>query len=216
MDSESEEEIPQHILEEARGVALNLLPTKSRQRYGIEYTDFKKWMERNCVRKITECSVLVYFLNRAKTLKPPSLWSKYSMLRTGINIKQNTDIKYSKLIAFLKRQASGYKPKKSVTFAREEINKFLAEAPNEVYLSMKVVLLFALCGGCRCDELCKMTINVTIPDSKTKKKRRFIISDENINGGSTLAIYRKYVASRNPETPHSRFFVAFHQGKCTQ
>ncbi|KAJ8909857.1 hypothetical protein NQ315_013343 [Exocentrus adspersus] len=75
-------------------------------------------------------------------------------------------------------------------------------------------------------ELCKMTINdiqdrndmllVTIPDSKTKKKRKFIISDENINRVSTLAIYRKYVASRNPETLHSRFFVAIHQGKCTQ
>ncbi|KAJ8917585.1 hypothetical protein NQ315_000068 [Exocentrus adspersus] len=151
------------------------------------------------------------------------------MLRTCINIKQNTDIKYPKLIAFLKKQASGYKPKKSLTFEREEVDKFLAVAPNEVYLSMKwiiPVLLFALCGGCRCDELCKITINdiqdrndillVTIPGSKTKKKRWFIISDENINGVSTLAIYRKYVVSRNPETPHSRFFVAFHQGKCTQ
>ncbi|KAJ8910576.1 hypothetical protein NQ315_011245 [Exocentrus adspersus] len=183
-------------------------------------------MERNCVRKITEDAVLVYFSNRAKTLKPSSLWSKYSMLRTFINIKQNTDTKYPKLIAFLQRQASGYKPKKSLTFEREEVNKFLTEAPNEVYLSIKVVLLFALCGGCRCDELCKMTINdiqdrndmllVTIPDSKTKKKRRFIISHENINGLSTLVIYRKYVVSRNPETPHSSFFVAFHQGKCTQ
>ncbi|KAJ8917569.1 hypothetical protein NQ315_000052 [Exocentrus adspersus] len=53
------------------------------------------------------------------------------MLRTCINIKQNTDIKYRKLIAFLKRQASGYKPKKSLTFERG-VNKFLAEAPNEV------------------------------------------------------------------------------------
>ncbi|KAJ8917570.1 hypothetical protein NQ315_000053 [Exocentrus adspersus] len=49
-----------------------------------------------------------------------------------------------------------------------------------------------------------------------EKAEVHIISDENINGVSTLAIYRKHVASRNPETPHSRFFVAFHQGKCTQ
>ncbi|KAJ8915676.1 hypothetical protein NQ315_000608 [Exocentrus adspersus] len=139
MNSESEEEIPKHILEEAKGVALNRLPTKSRQRYEKEYTDFKKWMERNCVRKITEDSVLVYFSNRAKTLKPSSLWSKYSMLRTCINIKQNTEIKYSKLIAFLKRQASGYKPKKSLTFERE-VNKVLAEAPNEVYLLLIITL----------------------------------------------------------------------------
>ncbi|KAJ8917043.1 hypothetical protein NQ315_012962, partial [Exocentrus adspersus] len=139
-----EEEIPQHILEEAKGAALNHLPTKSRQRYEKEYTDFKKWMEKNCVRKITEDSVLVYFSNRAKTLKPSSLWRKYSMLRTCININQNTDIKYPNLIAFLKRQASGYKPKKSLTFEREEVNKFLVEAPNEVYLSMKVV--FIICS----------------------------------------------------------------------
>ncbi|KAJ8917045.1 hypothetical protein NQ315_012964 [Exocentrus adspersus] len=62
-----------------------------------------------------------------------------------------------------------------------------------------------------------MTINdIQDRNDMLLKKRSFIISDENINGVSTLAIYRKYVASRNPETPHSRFFVAFHQGKCTQ
>ncbi|KAJ8909540.1 hypothetical protein NQ315_013886 [Exocentrus adspersus] len=147
MDSESEEEIPQHVLEEAKGVALNFLPIKSRQRYEKEYTDFKKWMERNCVRKITEDSVLVYFSNRAKNLKPSSLW----------------------------------------------------KGPNKVYISMKAVLLFALCGGYRCDELCKMTIN-DIQD-RNDMLLQYIVN-------MWLPEIQKHLTLR--------FFVAFHQGKCTQ
>lgn len=48
------------------------------------------------------------------------------------------DIKYPKLIAFLKRQNQGYKPNKAKTFSREEVNKFLLEAPDNNYLLMKV------------------------------------------------------------------------------
>ena len=133
-----EDDVPQVILEKAGIVSLNLLPVKSRERYEKEYTIFQNWMSTNRVRKITEESVLVYFSDRAKALKPSSIWSKYSMLRSCINVKENIDIKYPKVIAFLKRQSSGYKPKKSLTFDREEINRFLGEAPDEHYLHMKV------------------------------------------------------------------------------
>ena len=57
---------------------------------------------------------------------------------------------------------------------------------------------------------------VTIPDSKTKKKRLFAVTDEIIGGVSTLEMCRNYVSSRSPKTPHSRFFVNYKNGKSTQ
>lgn len=141
MYSECEDEVPQDILEEANVVSLNLLPLKSREKYEKEYQLFKCWMETRQIRKICEEVVLFYFSKKCADLKPSTLWSKYSMLRSTLQIKDNIDIKFPKLVAFLKRKSAGYKAKKANTFSREDINKFIAEAPDETYLHMKVRLI---------------------------------------------------------------------------
>ena len=138
MDSEDDDNIPQNILETARLVSLNLLPSKSRERYEKEYEVFKQWLKENHVKRITEDAVLVYFSKKAETLKASTLWSKYSMLRSCVNIKENVDIKFPKVIAFLKRQASGFRSKKACTFTREDVNKFISQATDQYYLHMKV------------------------------------------------------------------------------
>lgn len=92
--SEDGENVPLDIVESAKLVVLDLLPDKSKERYEQEYDTFKKWMNKNHVRKINEDAVLVYFFKLSKTLKPSTLWSKYSMVRSCVNIKDNTDIKY--------------------------------------------------------------------------------------------------------------------------
>lgn len=75
----------------------------------------------------------------AEQLKPSSLWSKYSMLKASLTVKDDTDIKsFSKLTAFLKRKSTGYRAEKSKTFSRDEIIKFLLQAPDDKYLMMKV------------------------------------------------------------------------------
>ncbi|KAJ8911599.1 hypothetical protein NQ315_003981 [Exocentrus adspersus] len=121
MYSECEDEVPQDYLEEANVVSLNLLPLKSREKYEKEYQLFKCWMETRQIRKICE-------------EVPSTLWSKYSMLRSTLQSKDNIDIKFLKLVAFLKRKSAGYKAKKANTFSRGDINKFIAEAPDETYL----------------------------------------------------------------------------------
>jgi type IV secretory pathway ATPase VirB11/archaellum biosynthesis ATPase len=50
----------------------------------------------------------------------------------------------------------GFVPKKSKIFYKEEIEKFLVEAPNQIYLMMKVVTLMGVTGACPGDELHKM------------------------------------------------------------
>lgn len=137
MDSD-EEGIPQEILDEAKEAELHLLPDKSRQRYEKEYLVFKHWMDQRRVRKINEAVILTYFSSFSMKLKASSLWSKYSMLRATLAVKEDVHIKYPKVIAYLKRQAVGYRPKKASTFSREDVRRFISEAPNETYLLMKV------------------------------------------------------------------------------
>lgn len=129
---------PPGLLEEATSATMNLLPDKSKQKYLKEYTLFKKWCEQRKTKKVSENIVLAYFFEKSKVLKPPSLWAKFSMLRTTLAVKDDIDIKYAKLIAFLKRQSAGYKARKSETFTREDVNKFLLEAPDERFLMIKV------------------------------------------------------------------------------
>ena len=132
-------------------------------------------------------------------MKSSTMWSHYSMIRALMNIRLNIDIsKYLKLSAFWKKKkGKGYRPKKSSVFTRDQVNKFLAEAPDRQYLATKVILIFGLSGALRCDELVNMKmeniedhgalLHVKIPDSKTRKSRSFTI---------VVKLYRKYVALR--------------------
>ncbi|KAK5647863.1 hypothetical protein RI129_002755 [Pyrocoelia pectoralis] len=220
------ENTPAEILEAANEATYNTLRDKSKEKYMHEYYSFKKWCDLKKVKQITENAVLAYFFEKSKSLKSPSLWCKYSMLRTTIAIRENIDIKYPRLIAFLKRQSSGYKPKKSDTFSRDDMNNFLKDAPDEKYLLMKVVLIFGITGACRCDELVNMKIDdvedngsiliIRIPDSKTKISRTFVVDGNSTNGVGLVEIFRnrlvkipmeiaKFLGKPNPEkfTGHS-------------
>ncbi|KAJ8914397.1 hypothetical protein NQ315_017487 [Exocentrus adspersus] len=64
-----------------------------------------------------ETVLLAYLSEKAKKVKPSTLWSYYSMLKSTLLVNDNCDIsKYSKLIALLKKLCDGYKPKKSKIF----------------------------------------------------------------------------------------------------
>lgn len=61
------------------------------------------------------------------------------MLKATLSVKENLDIgTYKRVTAFLKRKGVGYEPKKSKVLSREEVNTFLREADDEVYLMIKV------------------------------------------------------------------------------
>lgn len=70
-----------------------------------------------------------------------SLWSKYSMVKSMLMVNENVDIsRYLKVRAFLKKQSVGYESKKAKTLSREEIIKFIKEAPDQSYLLAKVII----------------------------------------------------------------------------
>lgn len=151
--------------------------------------------------------------------------------------------RYSRLIALLKKENAGHVPKKSKTFERQEIQKFLSEAPDEKYLLMKVRIVYyffiffkhliiffqvyvilSVSGGCRLDEMNKMQTShiddrgtvlvVQVPDTKTNKKRQFVVVDE-MCGVNAIQIVRKYRALRPLHTAHNKFFTNFRSNKCT-
>ncbi|XP_028132030.2 uncharacterized protein LOC126892541 [Diabrotica virgifera virgifera] len=216
---------PPDILEQVNITVQSLLPQKSKERYEKQYLNFKQWAKEKHIRTYSENVILGYFSILAPTLKASTLWSKYSMLRTMLQIKENVDIKYPKVIAFLKRQNQGYKANNAKTFSREEVNKFLLDAPDHNYLLMKVLLIFGISGACRCDELVKMVTKdvedkgsiliVNIPNTKTNMQRTFVINASSGNGPNDIEIYRKYISLR-PKIDQSRLFVCYRAGKCSK
>lgn len=141
MSSELENCTPPHIVEAARITSLNLLPEKSKKKYEMVYKCFMSWRKNHNVGSFSENVLLVYFNELAKKYKSSSLWSFYSMLRSTLKLNNGVDIEiYTKLRAFLKRTSEGYQAKKAKTFTPEEINKFINEAPDTIYLATKVKL----------------------------------------------------------------------------
>ena len=71
------------------------------------------------------------------------------MLKSVIKIKNDLDIsKFFKVTSYIKKQNVGFRLKKAKVF-NKAVTKFLNEAPDEVYLMIKVVAIFGLAGACR-------------------------------------------------------------------
>ncbi|KAJ3665578.1 hypothetical protein Zmor_001069 [Zophobas morio] len=156
---------PPEIRKEASNVQCDqLLPQKSKEFYLKVYAQFKDWCKIKKVAKVSENVLLVYMEEKAKNKKASSLWATFSMLKQTLKLKENVDIsKYYKVIAFLKRKNDSYTPKKAAVFEKHQITKFILEAPDEIFLSSKVILIIGIAGACRTDELCNMKMTDGTP-----------------------------------------------------
>ena len=131
-----------------RNIANNLMPAKSQLRYEHVYKIFIEWQNENKFSSFSEDILIVYFDEKAKKLKPSSLWSIYSMLRVTIKLNHNIDIAdYTKLRGMLKAKGAGFVSKKSLTFTAAEMAKFLNTAPDWKYLDTKVNMRIKLIMG---------------------------------------------------------------------
>lgn len=144
------------------------------------------------------------------------------MLKSTIMLNENIDIgQYKKVIAFLKRKNDNYQPKKSNTLTAENVKNFLENAPDDIFLLLKVLLIVGLNGACRCAELCNITMDditdtgniaiINLPDTKTKRKRIFTVT----NDCKGYDLFKKYLLLRPPHVKHTRFFLYYKLGKCT-
>jgi hypothetical protein len=89
----SQMNVPEEIEKEAINVASSLLPAKSLARYEREYEEFKNWQKNNNVTGVTEDVLLVYLHQLSDKFSPNSLWSKWSMLKSCLEIKENAEVR---------------------------------------------------------------------------------------------------------------------------
>ncbi|XP_057327935.1 uncharacterized protein LOC130669182 [Microplitis mediator] len=215
----SDDDTAMNVEKEARLVENKLIANKSSAVYNLCYQNFVKWKEDKKIKEITESVLLVYFNELTKSLKPSTLWSRWSMLKTQLNLKHSINIDtFHKLKTLLKNNGKGFKPKKSKVLSMNQIKTFLNDATDEIYLAMKVILIFGFCGALRSGEYCSIKTYdvedtgsrfiVNIQDTKNYYPRSFVIQDEYSD------TVRKYVALRPENTELDRFFILYDKGIC--
>ncbi|KAJ8910999.1 hypothetical protein NQ315_011264 [Exocentrus adspersus] len=227
-DSITSDSVPDDVLLEANSALSKIIPEKSKLLYEKEYINFCEWRNKKQVRGVNDKIIMAY-TEKSKRVKSSSesssLWSYYSQLKKMLSVKENVDIsRFHQVTAFLKHKSTGYKPKKSRVFTREDLEKFLDTAPDINYLLLKIVLIMGVSGGCRIGELVAMPVDniedrgnvlvVTIPDTKSYKERIFTV----VNGSNVIRaidVFRKYVELRPRNVPHRRFFLTYKNQKCT-
>lgn len=125
------------VAEEARN---DLLPD-SKRLYVKAYEAFNNWRTDHKTKSVSESVMLAYFKEMSNKYAPSSMWAKYSMIKTMINLKEKVDIgKYTAITALLKRNAEGFVGKKSNILTPEQIKKFLTTAPDDNFLKVEVKL----------------------------------------------------------------------------
>jgi hypothetical protein len=102
--------------------------------------------------------LLNYAMKSSKWQSPGTIWCKFSMLKTVISSKEGLDIKTtnmnSQIQAWLKRVTTTHKPKQPHMFKKEEVMKFLCEAPNS-FIGGMIIPLVGVYTGLRCDMIAK-------------------------------------------------------------
>lgn len=133
MNEIQQEKVPENL------ESLNFLPEKSKHLYEKAYGEFTSWCNEQEVKDYSETLLLQYFSNIAKNGLIGSLWPKYSMLKSTLKLKNNIDIsKFNNLIKFIKSQQEGYTPKKSKVLEKHHVEKFISDAPDNIFLMTKV------------------------------------------------------------------------------
>lgn len=120
----------------------NLLHLKSKENYEAAYQNFKTWREKQLFITDESC-LLAYFESLSEKYKPTTLWAQYSMLKSTISINEKIDIgSFKEVTPLLKLKSQGFQSKRSNPFKPNEIQEFIARAPDEIYLATKVKLFF--------------------------------------------------------------------------
>lgn len=144
------------------------------------------------------------------------------MVKSMMVVHENLDISnFPKLTAFIKKLNVGHHPTQSKVLTKEEVDRFMIEAPTNQYLLIKVIALLGIAGGCRREEIYNLTMDnvedtgtqlvVHIEQTKTNIRRVFTV----INGDGVLYldIFRQYYNLRK-DIPGKPLLLNYRQGKC--
>jgi integrase len=140
-----------------------MLPKASKEHYERTYEKFNNWRkEKKLEGKTSEKEVFAYLFHMMESGKwqsPGTIWSKFSMLKTMILSQEGLDIKETamnnKIQTWLKRLSAPHKVKQANMFTKEEVSRYLKEAPAS-YLDHKLILLVGIYTGLRCDTISRL------------------------------------------------------------
>jgi integrase len=138
-DYDRESDTPPEVTERANAAISTIIPEKSKIQNERAYIQFREWCTTKNVVRISEKVLLAYLDEKSAKLKPPTLWSTFSMLKAMLNVKENIDVrKVPTNVPYLKNKSVGYPGKKSKILTQEDISKFI-EAADEKNLLNKVM-----------------------------------------------------------------------------
>ncbi|XP_039280998.1 uncharacterized protein LOC120350644 [Nilaparvata lugens] len=221
------EKMSESMKRRANEITEDLLPTKSRKRYDDAYEKFVQWLNEEKIVPTEVCDeiLLVYLSNLSKVCKASTVWSKFSMIKSCLNVKHNIDPKsFTRCTTFLKKFNVNYEPKKSNVLTGNEVVKFMKEAPDSEWLLTKAIMALGIFGACRRDDLLQLNVDdikdngsfivVFLEEGKTHSKRSFTITDEDCPF-SPCELIRKYISLRPSTMISKRLFIKYNQGKCS-
>lgn len=112
---------------------------KSLKHYNIAYKSFAEWQSKQGETGFSEDVLLAYMTDASKTKVPSTLFTEHVRLKSMLKMKHNVDIKdYKRLQEFLRGNAKSYIPKTCKYLTAQEVKTFLDQAPNQIYLLVKV------------------------------------------------------------------------------
>ncbi|PSN37934.1 hypothetical protein C0J52_12238 [Blattella germanica] len=134
---------------------------------------------------------------KSKVFAASSLWCTYSKLKTILRVREKVDVSsFTNVVSFLKKMSVRHVPRKSNVLSRSQIDEFLLNAPDDVFLLIKVVTAFGVFGACRRQELHDLCFNdvkvegsvlvVRIAQTKNYKPRSLGFQQFNEFFGRTL------------------------------
>ena len=117
-----------------------LIPVKSRGRYLRALNLFKMWqVENDCVGNYEEDVVLAFVNCFCDKNSVSTAWATYSMIKKVLQITEDVNIEFASSVNnFLKVRTRSYTPKQAKVFTNYEVAVFLLDAPDQVYLGVKV------------------------------------------------------------------------------
>lgn len=74
-------ELPPVIIEVCKEAAEDSLPAKSKRQYVQASNEFKEWRKGKKTQLFVESVFVAYFKELASKVAPPTLWTKFSMLK---------------------------------------------------------------------------------------------------------------------------------------
>lgn len=224
MNNQDPEELrgDEFVQQQIAAVSSSMLPSTSAPVYRTAWHDLQDFRTSHGLTGPTTPRHLFAFLAKKHAdkewLSPGTLWTKYSMLKTVMRIREGTIVEDGSTLAceaWLKGLSRSHNPKQSLQLTKEQVASFLIKEGDSAPIDMRVLLIFGVHLGLRTADLKKIKwSNVSqtasglrvIVDWATKTDQGargnwYFIARENnplVCGVALFAEYRRIVKEADP------------------